>query len=70
MALVEWIGGTSRVYVPDAGVYADRGVPVEVPDDVAGREPSGEDPGVGLLAQVDNWRRVPAGGAIGDGGED
>lgn len=31
---------------------------VEVPDELAGREPKGDDPGEGFLAQTDNWVRV------------
>lgn len=34
---------------------------VEVPDELASSEPSGDDPGGGLLAQPANWR--PAAGA-------
>lgn len=59
--LVEWIGGTSRVYAPDVGIYADRGIPVEVPDGIAGQEPDGATRGSGLLAQTDNWRRARGG---------
>jgi hypothetical protein len=61
---VVFLGGSPEVYVADAGVTAKRGVPVSVPDDVAGRAPSGTpgeegyDPGSGLLAQTDNWSAV------------
>jgi hypothetical protein len=64
--LVEWVGGARRVYVPAAGIYADREVPVLVPDEVAGREPDGDDLGVGLLAQPSNWRRASGHGGPGD----
>jgi hypothetical protein len=44
---VVWIGGTEVRDVPAADVLAEYGVPVEVPDDVAGRPPI--------------WRRVEGG---------
>jgi hypothetical protein len=33
---------------------------VDVPDEIAGRAPAGDDPGEGLLAQVDVWRAAKA----------
>jgi hypothetical protein len=95
--IVEYLGPCAEVYLPQCGVTAARGEPVEVPDEVAGREPDqgwrralpGEmtpsggwtpagwplrdgqtfdhegnpvwytrDPGEGLLAQEDSWRRA------------
>lgn len=60
MALVQWVGGADEVYVPAAGISARRGIPVEVPDDVAGSAPSGDLLGEGLLAQTSNWRPAAA----------
>lgn len=51
------------VIVDDAEVPVRRGGEVEVPNDLAGREPKGEpgtdgyDPGSGLLAQ-EQWRKA------------
>jgi hypothetical protein len=56
--VVRYLGGSLEVFIPDAGASVARGGTVEVPDDVAGHEPSGDDPGVGLLAQVDVWARA------------
>jgi hypothetical protein len=52
--------GSPEIHIPGIGVTARRGEPVEIPDDVAGRPPSGEDGdlGEGLLAQVRRWHRV------------
>lgn len=55
---VRYLGGSLEVYIPDAGVAVARGGTVEVPDVVAGHEPSGDDLGAGLLAQVDVWARA------------
>lgn len=70
---VQYDEGSPELYLPDAQVTARRGVPVEVPDDVAGRPPSGApgDLGEGLLAQVRRWRKVdpPDGTADPDGAE-
>lgn len=80
---VEYLGGSDEVHIVAAGVTVQRGGTVDVPAEVAGREPGewhpfGEadpehwpaklaedgsmilthDPGEGLLAQVDTWRRA------------
>jgi len=36
---VEYLGPSAEVYLPQCGVLAARGEPVEVPDEVAGRAP-------------------------------
>lgn len=36
-----------------------RGEPVEIPQGLAGRPPKGDEPGDGLLAQVDAWQPAP-----------
>lgn len=41
--------------VPSLGLSVEFGHQIEVPDDVAGRAPSDDDPGEGLLAQTDLW---------------
>jgi hypothetical protein len=60
---VQFDAGSDQVYLPAAQVLAHRGVPVQVPDEVAGRAPSGDDEGAGLLAQADVWREVALPGA-------
>lgn len=56
--------GEVEVDVPTAvgirTVICTAGEPVDLPAGVAGRPPAGEDPGEGLLAQVDTWRPAPA----------
>jgi hypothetical protein len=61
---MQWVGGTREVYVLGFGPVRS-GVPVDIPDDLAGREP-GKDPvtgeshlGAGLLAQKRRWVRMP-----------
>lgn len=62
MGEVEYVGPHDEVEVDGFGVVA-RGKAVEVPPELAGHPPHGHradedyDPGSGLLAQVDNWRR-------------
>lgn len=66
MALVkvEYVGPHDAVTIEwpvGAELVVERGVPVELPTRVAGRIPAGDDdPGEGLLAQVDAWRPVGA----------
>lgn len=60
---VQFDAGSDELFIPAAQVLAHRGVPVEVPDEVAGRAPDGDDEGVGLLAQAGMWRQVPAPGS-------
>ena len=38
---VVYVGGSDVVHIPDAGAAAARGVPVDVPADIAGRPPGG-----------------------------
>ena len=45
-----------RFFTGEIERSAVRGIPVAVPDGLAGRPPSGDDPGAGLLAQPDNWQ--------------
>ena len=62
---VEYVGHHAEVEVDGYGL-AVPGVPVDVPDYLAGRAPSGHrtdddfDPGEGLLAQPVNWRTPTA----------
>lgn len=62
MAEVEYVGPHDEVEVDGFGIV-ERGKPVDVPPELAGHPPHGHrvdedyDPGAGLLAQVDNWRR-------------
>lgn len=37
--LVQYVGGTAAVYLPDLGIEAKLGEPIEVPADVAGHAP-------------------------------
>ena len=39
MIAVIYDAGPDQVYLPEHGITVQRGVPVEVPDEVAGREP-------------------------------
>jgi hypothetical protein len=55
---VRYIGPQPERYLPDLGVTVSRGEVFEVSAAFAGSEPSGDDPGAGLLAQVDVWQRV------------
>lgn len=61
---VEYTGPFDEVEVAATGLVVKRGEVVDLYPNLAGREPSGEpgtegyDPGAGLLAQVDTWRRV------------
>lgn len=49
-----------EVEIPNVGLVA-AGATVDVPDDVAGHPPKGDDPGSGLLAQPDNWAAATRG---------
>lgn len=55
MASVEYLGPMAEVYLPECGVMAARGVPAEVPDHIAGREPG-------------EWRRALPGEVTPGGG--
>ncbi len=64
--LVVYVGPSlDGVEIDGLEVVAEPGVPVDVPDDVAGRVPHGHradedyDPGEGLLAQSSNWQPAP-----------
>ena len=59
---VVWIGGTEVRDVPAADVLAERGKPVEVPDDVAGVAPSWRPLAVG--ERVEPWQQTRT---VGDG---
>lgn len=54
MVKVEYRGGALEEYVPSAGITFARGEIVDVPDDVAGREPGG-------------WHPLPADTDVPDG---
>ncbi|HEY2084891.1 MAG TPA: hypothetical protein VGH54_02455 [Mycobacterium sp.] len=64
--LVVYTGNNDEVEIDGVAELAHPGVPIEVPDAVGGKAPSGErwtedyDPGFGLLAQVDNWQTPAA----------
>ena len=45
-----------EVVTRDVSFVARKGEPIDVADEIAGTAPSGDDPGSGLLAQVDNWK--------------
>jgi len=64
MVQVEYVGPFDEVefeIAPGVWSSAKRGVPVEVPDELAGTAPEGDDsPGRGLLAQPDAWRSAKA----------
>lgn len=53
---VRYVGPHDEIQIAVTGATCCRGETVEVADWVAGSAPSGTDPGVGLLAQVDNWQ--------------
>ena len=56
---ISYVGPFDEVEVPGVGVVK-RGEAVSVAADVAGRVPSGEDLGEGLLAQPSNWAPAKA----------
>lgn len=53
--LIKYIGGISEIFIPAANLYMAHGQSADVPDDIAGSAPDGDDLGAGLLAQVDNF---------------
>lgn len=55
MTAVIYAGPHDEVFIDALGIYVARGDTVEVPDDVAGHPPEGDDLGSGLLAQVRTW---------------
>jgi hypothetical protein len=61
MKPIRYVGPFEEVEVDGLG-SVKRGEVVQAPPDLAGRAPSGSpddegyDPGVGLLAQTDNWQ--------------
>jgi len=57
---VTYVGPQDERYLPDLGVTVARGSTIEVSEAFAGTEPSGDDLGSGLLAQVDVWKRAAA----------
>lgn len=46
------------VEIADLGIFVAPGEPFDVDEALAGRPPDGDDPGEGLLAQVDNFTEV------------
>ncbi len=53
---VEYCGPFDEVEIAATGLVVKRGEVVELYPNLAGRAPDGDDPGEGLLAQVDTWR--------------
>lgn len=56
---ISYVGPFDEVEVPGVGVVK-RGEPVSVASALAGRVPSDQDPGEGLLAQPSNWAPAKA----------
>lgn len=58
---IKYLGPFDEVEIPGVADPVKRNGTVEVPDELAGREPERDDegnvvnPGAGLLAQVDAW---------------
>lgn len=55
---IRYVGPYDVVQIAATGVEVARDEVVEVADWLAGRAPSGDDPGAGLLAQTSNWQPV------------
>jgi len=61
MTTVTYVGPFDEVEFQQGDLWrtTTKGEAIDVPDDVAGAAPSKDDPGRGLLAQVDNWAAKP-----------
>jgi hypothetical protein len=55
---VEYLGPFDEVEIAATGLVVKKGQVVDLYPNLAGRAPDGDDPGEGLLAQVDTWRVV------------
>ena len=60
MPKLVYVGPLDEVLIPLHQVRVKRGEPFAVSPGEEGRAPSGDDPGEGLLAQVDSFRLADA----------
>lgn len=71
MPSVKYVGPFANVVVEVLGLEVEvaNGASIDVPDAVAGSAPKGDDPGSGLLAQTDNWKKAGGSRRTDDSGE-
>lgn len=61
MPKIKYVGVHDEVEIADIGAVCKQGGTVDVPAELAGKPPTKDDPGEGLLAQPDNWQPVTSG---------